>query len=94
MSAPFFVFFRALTLNKIKGMKWVLGGIRTVSLHDTKRITFNDLSAHFYANETDVGKNRVEACFTKLAELNDTVKCSFSTEVLTEKYIGNFDVSF
>jgi molybdopterin/thiamine biosynthesis adenylyltransferase len=67
--------------------------VRHVTLHDQKNLTFNDLSAYFYASESNVGQNRVKVSFNKLAELNDTVNCSQSTDELTEDFVKQFDVS-
>lgn len=45
-------------------------------------------------SEKDVGKNRAAECFQKLEELNDSVKCTLSTEPLTENLVKDFDVIF
>uniref|UniRef100_A0AC35GXP0 Ubiquitin-activating enzyme E1 C-terminal domain-containing protein n=1 Tax=Panagrolaimus sp. PS1159 TaxID=55785 RepID=A0AC35GXP0_9BILA len=70
----------------------VLGGVRHVTLNDTKNVTWNDLSAQYYLHEDDIGKNRVEACFSKIEELNDSVTCTLSTEPLTHDLIKKFNV--
>ncbi|KAL3108665.1 hypothetical protein niasHT_019186 [Heterodera trifolii] len=70
----------------------ILGGVRSVTLHDTKALAFRDLSAHFYAKESDVGTNRAKVCFDKLAELNDTVNCALSVENLSEDFVKQFDL--
>lgn len=69
-----------------------IGGVRHVTLHDQNLLTFGDLSACFYANESNVGENRAKVAFTKLAELNDTVTCILHTEALTEEFVKQFDV--
>lgn len=51
----------------------ILAGVKAVALYDTKNLTYEDLSAHFYANESDVGKNRAVISTPKLAELNPYV---------------------
>ena len=71
----------------------VLGGVRHVTLQDTKQVRWNDLSAQYYLNENDLGKNRAEACFSKIEELNDSVSCTLSTEALSEDFIKKFNVS-
>ena len=63
-----------------------------MTLHDTKTLTFHDLSAHFYSTERDVGQNRAKVCFKKLAELNDTVNSALYMEPLSEEFIKQFDV--
>nr|CAD2125795.1 unnamed protein product [Meloidogyne enterolobii] len=70
----------------------ILGGVRHVTLHDQKLLTFGDLSACFYADESMVGENRAKIAFTKLAELNDTVTCVLHTEALNEEFVKQFDL--
>ncbi|KAL3074807.1 hypothetical protein niasHS_014252 [Heterodera schachtii] len=73
-------------------MNLILGGVHSVTLHDTKTLTFRDLSAHFYASERDVGKNRAKVCFNKLAERNDTVNCALAVKILSEDFVKQFDM--
>ncbi|GMS96394.1 hypothetical protein PENTCL1PPCAC_18569 [Pristionchus entomophagus] len=70
----------------------ILGGIRHVSIQDTKAATWHDLSAQYYLMEEDLGKNRAAACFERLAELNDSVQTSLHTEELTKEFISQFDL--
>lgn len=70
----------------------VLGGVRSVTMHDQKKTTETDLAAQFYLHENDVGKNRATACFQKVEELNDSVTCTLHTESLTKEFIKKFDV--
>ncbi|CAD5231489.1 unnamed protein product [Bursaphelenchus xylophilus] len=70
----------------------ILGGIRHITLHDTKVVEWRDLSAQYYLNEKHVGKNRAESCFAALEELNDSVQCNLSTEELTEDVVAQFDL--
>uniref|UniRef100_A0A914GWQ5 E1 ubiquitin-activating enzyme n=1 Tax=Globodera rostochiensis TaxID=31243 RepID=A0A914GWQ5_GLORO len=70
----------------------ILGGVRSVTLQDTKNVDYFDLSANFYVSKSDVGKNRAKTCFHKLAELNDTVNCAISLEPLTEEFVKQFDL--
>ncbi|CAD5225283.1 unnamed protein product [Bursaphelenchus okinawaensis] len=70
----------------------ILGGIRHISLHDTKNVEWKDLSAQYYLNESHLGKNRAESCFAALEELNDSVQCNLSTEELTEEIVAQFDL--
>jgi len=65
----------------------ILSGVKSVTLHDTKNVSYTDLSANFYLSEVDIGKNRAEACVHKMAELNQyvavsTLKTDLSDEVL------------
>ncbi|KAL3087780.1 hypothetical protein niasHT_029544 [Heterodera trifolii] len=74
------------------GENLILGGVHSVTLHDTKGLTFRDLSAHFYASERDVGKNRAKVCFNKLAERNDNVNCALAVKILSEDFVKQFDM--
>nr|CDJ83602.1 UBA THIF-type NAD FAD binding fold and Ubiquitin-activating enzyme and Ubiquitin-activating enzyme repeat and Ubiquitin-activating enzyme e1 domain containing protein [Haemonchus contortus] len=70
----------------------ILGGIRNVTLHDTKETQWLDLSAQYYLTENDIGKNRAAASFERLAELNDSVNCHLLMNELTEDVIKQFDL--
>uniref|UniRef100_A0A158R3T7 E1 ubiquitin-activating enzyme n=1 Tax=Syphacia muris TaxID=451379 RepID=A0A158R3T7_9BILA len=70
----------------------ILGGVRRVTIHDTRTTTWRDLSAQFYLREDDIGKNRAAASFQRLSELNDSVTCTLSTDPLTEKFVKSFEV--
>lgn len=72
----------------------ILGGVRHVTIHDTKLTKWTDLSAQYYLKEADVGHNRATACFERLAELNDSVSVEVAKEELTEQFVKTFDVSF
>lgn len=71
----------------------VLSGVRAVTLHDPATVCLADLSAQFYLNEADVGKNRAEACSSKLQDLNYSVQVSSATGLLTPEFISQFQVS-
>lgn len=70
----------------------VLGGVKSVTIHDTGNATWTDLSAQFFLREEDIGKNRAEVTLPRLAELNSYVPCSCYTGALTESYLKNFQV--
>uniref|UniRef100_A0A915D204 Uncharacterized protein n=1 Tax=Ditylenchus dipsaci TaxID=166011 RepID=A0A915D204_9BILA len=70
----------------------ILGGVRHVTIQDTKNITWNDLSAQFYATEQDIGKNRAAASFNRLEELNDSVQCTLKTTPVTEEDVKQTDL--
>ncbi|KAK6059865.1 ubiquitin-activating enzyme E1 [Cooperia oncophora] len=70
----------------------ILGGIRNVTLHDTKETRWLDLSAQYYLTENDIGKNRAAASFERLAELNDSVNCHLLMNELTEDDVRQFDL--
>ncbi|KAK0400299.1 hypothetical protein QR680_003445 [Steinernema hermaphroditum] len=70
----------------------VLGGVRHVTIHDTKETSWYDLSSQYYLDENDIGRNRAQSCLCRLSELNDSVQVSASTEQLSEEMISHFDL--
>ena len=51
----------------------ILGGVKSVTLHDSSLCKASDLSSQFYVSEADLGKNRAEVSHKNLAELNNYV---------------------
>jgi len=70
----------------------ILGGVKSVTLHDTAKVVIGDLSSQFYLSESDVGKNRAESCVSQLAELNSYVPTTAFTGDLDEEYVKKFAV--
>uniref|UniRef100_A0A671UQM8 E1 ubiquitin-activating enzyme n=1 Tax=Sparus aurata TaxID=8175 RepID=A0A671UQM8_SPAAU len=70
----------------------ILGGVRSVTVHDQGVAEWRDLSSQFYLREEDLGKNRAEVSQTRLAELNNYVPVTAYTGALTEDYITKFQV--
>jgi ubiquitin-activating enzyme E1 len=70
----------------------ILAGVAAVTLADTATVQLRDLSAHFYLEEGDVGRNRAEACCPKLHELNPAVNVAAHTAPLNEAFLKNFEV--
>lgn len=70
----------------------ILGGVKSVTLHDEAICTINDLSSQFYLTENDIGKNRTEACLKNLSELNLYVSTKSHTGPLTEEVLKKFSV--
>jgi len=70
----------------------ILGGVKSVTIHDAAKVTHTDLSSQFYLSEADVGKNRAEVSTPKLAELNSYVPTSSHTGALTEDFVKGFSV--
>lgn len=70
----------------------ILGGVKSVTLHDEAVCTIEDLSSQFYLSENDVGKNRAEASHKHLAELNTYVPTKVYTGSLTDDFIKKFRV--
>eukprot|EP01064_Diplonema_japonicum_P010025 TRINITY_DN173_c0_g1_i2.p1 TRINITY_DN173_c0_g1~~TRINITY_DN173_c0_g1_i2.p1 ORF type:complete len:1033 (+),score=317.78 TRINITY_DN173_c0_g1_i2:35-3133(+) len=48
----------------------ILTGVRSVTLHDTSSVEWNDLSAAFYYAKENIGANKVDSCIAQLQELN------------------------
>lgn len=70
----------------------ILGGVKSITLHDTATCELHDLSSQFYLTEADIGKNRAEASCAQLAELNNYVRTVSHTGPLTEEFLRKFRV--
>lgn len=70
----------------------ILGGVKSVTLHDTKLTAWSDLSTQFYLKEEDIGKNRALVSLPMLAELNSYVLCNAVTDPIDEEFIKRFRV--
>lgn len=70
----------------------ILGGVKSVTLHDQVNCSMTDLSSQFYLTENDVGKNRAEVCYEKLTQLNSYVQCRVYNGVLNEETIQKYRV--
>uniref|UniRef100_A0A6Q2YYV8 E1 ubiquitin-activating enzyme n=1 Tax=Esox lucius TaxID=8010 RepID=A0A6Q2YYV8_ESOLU len=70
----------------------ILGGVKSVTLHDQGLAEWRDLSSQFYLREEDLGKNRAEVSQTRLAELNSYVPVVSYSGALTDDYLTQFQV--
>ncbi|XP_038066998.1 ubiquitin-like modifier-activating enzyme 1 isoform X2 [Patiria miniata] len=70
----------------------VLGGVKSVTIHDEGNVTIENLASQFFFTEADVGKNRALVTEPKLAELNTYVPVKAETKPLSEELIGKFTV--
>uniref|UniRef100_A0A8C0IZI3 E1 ubiquitin-activating enzyme n=1 Tax=Chelonoidis abingdonii TaxID=106734 RepID=A0A8C0IZI3_CHEAB len=70
----------------------ILGGVKSVTLHDTEPAQWADLASQFYLREEDLGKNRAEVSQPRLAELNSYVPVSVHTGALTDDFLSQFQV--
>lgn len=70
----------------------ILGGVKSVTLHDQSSCTVKDLSSQFYLNKSSVGRNRAESCLKQLSELNSYVTTSVFTGELSEDFLVRFKV--
>ncbi len=70
----------------------MLLGVKSVTIHDKKLTQWEDLSSQFYLCERDLGRERAEASFQKLAELNPHVHVSNHTDEILPEFLLNFNV--
>ncbi|KAJ2938005.1 hypothetical protein O0L34_g14459 [Tuta absoluta] len=70
----------------------ILGGVKSVTLHDEKTCTIADLASQFYLSEAAIGQNRAQASLEQLAELNHYVPTSAYTGPLDEEFLKKFSV--
>ncbi|KAF2880951.1 hypothetical protein ILUMI_25232 [Ignelater luminosus] len=70
----------------------ILGGVKSVTLHDETVCSIGDLSSQFYLSEDDIGKNRAEASLKQLSELNMYVPTRAHTGPLNDDFIKRFRV--
>lgn len=70
----------------------ILGGVKSVVIHDEENVEIRDLSSQFYLSEKDVGKNRATVSLPSLAELNKNVSVVSFTGKLTPEYLSRFRV--
>ncbi|GAB0202351.1 ubiquitin-like modifier-activating enzyme 1 [Grus japonensis] len=70
----------------------VLGGVKSVTLHDPQPAAWPDLSSQFYLREEDVGQNRAEATLPRLAELNAYVAVTSTRQPLSQDLLAPFQV--
>lgn len=70
----------------------ILGGVKSVTLHDDQNCTIADLSSQFYLSESVIGQNRAVASCEQLAELNHYVPTTAYTGPLTEDFLKKFRV--
>ncbi|KAH8405459.1 hypothetical protein KR215_000197 [Drosophila sulfurigaster] len=70
----------------------ILGGVKSITLHDTATCTLNDLSSQFYLSRSDIGQNRAEASCAQLAELNNYVRTVSYTGPLSDDELAKYRV--
>lgn len=68
----------------------ILGGVKSVTLHDTQPTQLADLATQYYLTEAAIGQNRAEACCSALSDLNAYVPVRAYTGPLTEDYLQKF----
>ncbi|XP_057365163.1 ubiquitin-like modifier-activating enzyme 1 [Daphnia carinata] len=70
----------------------ILGGVKSVTLHDSSVCKASDLSSQFYVSEADMEKNRAEVSHKSLAELNQYVPVETYTGELNKEFLKKFRV--
>jgi ubiquitin-activating enzyme E1 len=70
----------------------ILGGVKSVTLHDERNCTVADLSSQFYLSESAIGQNRALASCEQLSELNQYVPTTAYTGPLSEEFLRKFRV--
>lgn len=70
----------------------ILGGVKSVTLHDTVDTTLDDLATQFYLTEADIGRNRAEVSRIQLTDLNRYVPTRVHTDQLTDDFLSQFRV--
>ena len=70
----------------------ILGGVKSVTLHDSSACTAMDLSSQFYLSEEDVGKNRAEVSLRSLSELNTYVPVRILQGELSKEVLKSYRV--
>lgn len=70
----------------------ILGGVKSVTLHDERTCTVADLSSQFYLSEAVIGQNRALASCEQLSELNHYVPTTAYTGPLNEEFLLKFSV--
>lgn len=68
----------------------ILGGVKSVTLHDTAKCRNADLSSQYYLSEKLLGENRAEACCAALSDLNSYVPCRSYNGELSLEYLKRF----
>lgn len=73
----------------------ILGGVKSVTLHDSKDINYIDDVTNYYIQKSDIGENIAKVTADKLKELNPYVEINFDTTknlLFNEKNIKNYNI--
>lgn len=70
----------------------ILSGVRSVTIQDSSDVRIADLAAQFYLTEADLGRNRAEACVSKLQELNNAVHVTSFAAPINDSFLQKFQV--
>merc|ERR1719160_1234583 len=70
----------------------VLGGVKSVTLHDNAPTSIADLGSQFFLRESDLGQPRAAVTAPRLAELNQYVPVEVYAGALTGEFLANFGI--
>ncbi|KAL1419976.1 hypothetical protein MTO96_024769 [Rhipicephalus appendiculatus] len=70
----------------------ILGGVKSVTVHDEAVCTGLDLSSQYYLSEESLGENRASSSEASLARLNQYVRVVAHTEPLSNDFLKQFSV--
>jgi ubiquitin-activating enzyme E1 len=70
----------------------VLMGVKHLTLHDNKDVTFLDLSSQFLVNEDSIGKNRAVESLKNLCLLNEHADIQVHNKNIDEEFLKKFSV--
>ncbi len=71
----------------------VLGGVKSVTIHDNSLVSYKDLGTQFFLSEAQIGQNRADCTLPHLAELNVYVAVNVHKGELTEDFLRHFQVN-
>lgn len=70
----------------------VLGGVKSVTLHDNATVSMSDLSSQYFLREEHLGKNRAEVSAPQVSELNPYVQVESHCGDLNEDILSKYQV--
>jgi ubiquitin-activating enzyme E1 len=70
----------------------ILAGVKSVTIHDTATVSYDDLGTNYYLTEKDIGYNRALRSVDKLKELNSYVQVIASVCELNDEIIKQYKI--
>ncbi|CAF4464588.1 unnamed protein product, partial [Rotaria sp. Silwood2] len=71
----------------------ILGGVKSVIIHDCSNVDYKDLSSQYYFTESNIGQNRAEVANKHLSELNSYVNVTFFSATIDEAFLQKNQVN-
>jgi len=68
----------------------ILAGIKSVTVHDTRKCQLGDLASNFYLSQASLGQNRALASLPQLATLNEYVTVAARADALTDGFLKDY----